>query len=293
MKNHKNILNIVIAIMLIVPLGIIISKSVNAVTKDNNQIKVMTTLPLLKNIVEKIGGRKVNVNSIVKGPNCDHEYEASAGDMKKVATCDIFFKIGMGSDPWADKLVGTLEKNVLFIDSSRGIKTITVHHLENPHYWGSPANVKIMAQNILKSLIKVAPSDQDDFTQNFQQFCREIDQTAAELKLKAAKVKGKEFVSYAGAFPYFYQYFGFKNIATVEISCEREVTPKDLAEAVKLIKAKHIKVLIGDAAEPTEPDGLAKEIKARKVLIWATTNESNDYLMTLRYNVNLLVAALQ
>ncbi|HBE78415.1 MAG TPA: hypothetical protein DDW65_11655 [Firmicutes bacterium] len=259
----------------------------------SDPIQVVTSLPLVKNIVEKVGGDKVNAVSIIQGSSCEHEYEASAGDMKKIATCDVFVKVGMGSDRWADKLASTLSKKALFLDPSKGIKTVKVHNLENPHYWGSPENVKLMAKNILDGLCSAAPAQKTYFTANYQKFVQAIDKTDAELKAKAATVANKEFVGYADAFPYFYQYFGFKNIATVEISCEQEVTPKDIAEAAKLMKARKIKVLVGNAAEPNEPDGLAKETNAKTVLIWATTNESNDYLTTLRYNVGTLVKALQ
>ena len=275
-----------IGLLLLQGIGIVAAKS-------SAKIRIVTTLPLVKNIVQKIGGAKVTVASIIQGSSCEHEYEATAGDMKQIATCDIFVKVGMDSDRWADKLKGTLPKKALFLDPSPGMKIITVHKLENPHYWGNPANVKRMAKNILDGLTLVAPAQKTYFSANYRQFTAEIDKTAAELKTEALNVANKEFVSYADAFPYFFQYFRFKNIATVEISCEQEVTPREIAEAAKLIQAKHIKILVGDAAEPAEPDGLAQETHAKKVLLWATTNESKDYLTTLRYNVKTLLAALR
>jgi ABC-type Zn uptake system ZnuABC Zn-binding protein ZnuA len=93
--------------------------------------------------------------------------------------------------------------------------------------------------------------------------------------------------------PYFYTCFGFKNKATVELSCEQEVSPKDLAKAAKFIKDQKIKVLIGDAAEPKEPEGLAKETGTKVIILWATTDNSGNYLKTLRRNVETLVKALQ
>jgi zinc transport system substrate-binding protein len=150
-----------------------------------------------------------------------------------------------------------------------------------------------MAQNILTGLCSVRPEQKVYFTQNYQQFVKKIDQTTAVLKAKTATVARKPFVSYANAFPYFYQFFGFKNLMAVELSCEQEISPKDMADAAKLMKAKQIKILVGDAAEPNEPDGLAKETNAKKILLWPTTDETGDYLKTLQHNVALLVKALQ
>jgi ABC-type Zn uptake system ZnuABC Zn-binding protein ZnuA len=261
---------------------------------EKPKLQIVTSLPIVKSIVENVGGVQVKVNSIIKGVACDHEYEPSANDSKQVATCDMFVKIGMGSDLWADKLAkGMLPSKARLLDPAQGIKMLKVRGLENPHYWGSPANVKIMAKNICNGLCSARPEQKAYFTQNYRKFVAKIDQTVATLKPQVAQVAKKSFVSYANAFPYFYEFFGFQNLMAVELSCEQEVSPKDLADAAKLMKAKQIKILVGDAAEPNEPDGLVQETGAKKVLLWATTDESGDYLQTLRHNVATLVKALQ
>jgi ABC-type Zn uptake system ZnuABC Zn-binding protein ZnuA len=263
-------------------------------TNTSGKIQVVTSLPILKNITEKIGGDKLTVESIVQGPKCDHEYEPRPSDMKKLAKSAVFIKIGMGSDPWADKLAaGTLNKKAIFIDASKGVKIMEVRGLKNPHYWGSPENVKISANNILMGLCSVVPKQQAYFESNYQKFAQEIDKTTVELKAKVATLKNKKLVSYAGAFPYFFQYFGFENLMTVELFCEQEVSPKDIADAAKLMKTQQITILIGGAGEPNEPDGLAKETNAKKILLWETTDDSNDYLTTLRHNVEIMVSALK
>jgi zinc transport system substrate-binding protein len=288
-------INIVSVSLLAILIGLFfLQGSSLAATKSSNKIQVVTSLPIVKNIVEKVGGDKVAVESIVHGPKCDHEYEPSPNDMKKLANSAVFIKIGMGSDPWADKMAaGTLSKKALYIDPSKGVKVLKVRGLDNPHYWGSPENVKILAKNIVNGLSTVAPNQKAYFEGNYQKFVQEIDKTTTELKAKVATLKNKKFVSYAGAFPYFYQYFGFENQMTVELSCEQEVSPKDIVEATKLMKEKKINILVGDAAEPNEPDGLVRETTANKILLWATTDNSNDYLTTLRHNVEILVSALK
>lgn len=288
----KFIVSLIIMILIAATIGMSVFGK-NKDTVNQSKLRVVTSLPLVKNIAENIGGAKVTVTSIVQGPNCDHEYEASAGDLLKLAKCDVFVKIGMDSDLWADKLTaGITGKKTIIIDSSRNIQPLKVRGLENPHYWGDPENVKVMAQNILKGLIQAKPAEKNYFTHNYQVFIQKIEQTAHELKNQVAKLPKKQIISYTGAFPYFYRYFGFENLMTVELSCEQEVSPKDLAEAVQLMKAKKLKILIGDAGEPEEPNGLAQETNAKVILLWATTDESGDYLKTIRHNVEMLVTAL-
>jgi zinc transport system substrate-binding protein len=258
-----------------------------------SRIDVVTSLPMIKNIFDKIGGDQVKAESIIHGPGCDHEYEAGANDMKTLAKCGIFAKIGMGSDPWADKLTGITGKNTLVLDCSKGAKTVKVLGRVNPHYWGNPENVKVIAKNVLDSLVQIKPGSKPYFTTNYNRFLQEIDRTGAELRDKVAALQNKQIVSYSNAFPYFFEYLGFQNLMTVELSCEQQVSPKAIAAAVKLIKTKQIKILVGDAAEPKEPEGIARETGAKLVLLWPVTDQSNDYLMTFRNNVDLLEAALK
>ena len=268
--------------------------NIDLVKVDGQKIMVVASLPLVKDLVAKIGGSAVTVDSIVHGLSCDHEYEASARDMKKLANSAIFVKLGMGSDIWADKLAaGIAGKKTKIIDSSQGVKVLKVNGFVNPHYWGSPANVKIMAQNITNALSAVSPGQKAYFNSNYQKFVRELDLTANNLKTKVAVLKNKKVISYSGAFPYFLQYFGFDNLETVETVHEREVSPKDIINAVKIIKRTKVRILIGDAVEPKEPGGLARETNSKIILLWGATDESGDYLKTMRHNVETLVAELQ
>lgn len=264
-----------------------------AANASKGRITVVTSLPLVKDIAEKVGGERIKAESITQSAHCEHQFEVGPKELKRLARCGIYIKLGMGADNWADKLKGILRKDALFVDASRGIKTVKVNGLVNPHYWGNPENVKIMAKNILDALVKRQPSFKAYFMANYRCFLQEINRTSNELKAQVAKLSRKEFVSYSNAFAYFFEYFGFKNLLTVELSCEQEISPKDMALAVKLMREKKIKVLVGDAAEPEEPEGLVRETGAKLVLLWPTTDTSGEYLTTLRQNVKLMVEALK
>lgn len=288
---------------------------------NSSKLQVTVSIPLLRNLVEKIGGEEVAIDSIVNGPNCNHEFEPASGDLIKVSKSAIYVKVGLGFDTWADKLVQNAGDKVLLIDASHGVNVIKdeyedheerghegdeEHHVEdghekgdhhhdlgNPHYWGDPENVKLMAGNILEGLCKAVPEKKDYFTRNYQAYIREIERTVADIKAGLNKITDKRILSYSAAFPYFYRYFGLDVLETVETTCEQEVSPKRLATVITTAKTGQIKVVTGEAVYPKLPENLAKETGAKLVLLWPATNESGDYLETLRENVEKLAAALQ
>lgn len=278
-----------VGIVLSIPL---FSKNINI--SEKNKLQIVTSSPLVKNIVEKIGKDKVKVVSIIQNTSCSHEHELSANDLKQAANCSVFVKIGMGADKWADKLIANIEnKKRIIIDSSQNIRSVKIYGFENPHYWWDIDNVKIMAENIFNGLVKADPTAQIYFRNNFNDFIQELDKTASELKNEISKLQNKKIVSYTNAFPYLYKYFGLQNLMTVELSCEQEVSPKTIVDAVKLMRNEKIKIIIGNASEPKEAEGLATETQSKILLLWTMTDESGDYIKTLRRNIKMLVDALK
>lgn len=292
---------------------------------NSSKLQVTVSIPLLRDLVEELGGDVVAVESVINGPNCNHEFEPASGDLVAVSKSAVFVKVGLGFDSWADKLVKTSGEKILVIDASHGVTVIKDEHdedqpeadeeregheehgaeedhaeadhhhheLGNPHYWGDPENVKIMAGNILEGLAKAFPEKKDYFTRNYRTYISEIERTVGELKAELNKITDQRILSYSAAFPYFYHYFGLDVLETVETTCEQEVSPKRLAEVITAAKAGQIKVVVGEAVYPKLPENLAKETGAKLVLLWPATNESGDYLETLTENVLKLVAALQ
>lgn len=317
---------LIIAIIIVIAgLGGVFLRDGHLPVTSGNKIKVAASLPLVLNLVERVGGKEVAVTSIIKGTACSHEYEPTSGDLKQVARAEVFVKMGLGFDIWVEKLLESAgRKETLLIDVSQGVTAFkdeedhapgeeadhhgehadyhevehevdtsgeNHHHHEfgNPHYWGNPDHVKIMARNICDGLSRVRPDRKEYFAQNLDNWTKELEQVAAELKQKVDGLPGKQLVSYSAAFPYFLDYFGFETLETVELSCEQEVSPKRLAEVAKTMKQKQVPVLIGEAVYPELPVSLAKETGARLILLWPATDESGDYLKTLRNNVEKMV----
>lgn len=306
---------LVIIVIVVITIGILSNKRSNTNVSVPTKTTIIVSLPLLKNIVQEIGGDKVIVQSIIEGPSCNHHYEPTTGNLKQVAKSSLFVKVGLNFDLWVEKLIKNAgNPNLLVIDAAEGINLINEnegldhdresHHDEqkeikhnhgsaNPHYWGNPTNIKIVAQNILKGLLKVNPEQKDFFTANYNEYINKVDNTIAELQAKVNSLPNKTIVSYSAAFNYFYEFFGFKCLATVEDTCEQEVSAKRLTEVAQIIKQHQVKIVVGEAVYPNLPCNLTAATGTDLVLLWPATDESGNYLETLKVNVEKLVTALQ
>ncbi|MBT6050542.1 MAG: zinc ABC transporter substrate-binding protein, partial [Candidatus Scalindua sp.] len=68
------------------------------------KLKIITTSTDLKSIAEYIGGNKVNVESLTKGYANPHEVDAKPSFMVKLRKADVFIRIGLDLEQWAQLL---------------------------------------------------------------------------------------------------------------------------------------------------------------------------------------------
>ena len=114
---------------------------------------VVSILPQ-KTFVEKIGGNKVNVTSMVKPGFDPHTYEPKPSQMIEVSKADIYFPIGIEfENVWLPKFI-ELNKKMNVIDMTKGISYIqmpkhnehhnehALHEEENSYEWAGLFNLK-------------------------------------------------------------------------------------------------------------------------------------------------------
>ncbi len=73
--------------------------------------------------------------------------------MKNISKANLYLSIGLEfEDVWLDKFANQ-NKNMKIVDISKNISKGN-----DPHIWVSPNNIKIIAQNILDTLIEIEQS---------------------------------------------------------------------------------------------------------------------------------------
>jgi zinc/manganese transport system substrate-binding protein len=162
---------------------------------ESDILKVLTTTPDLKSIIEAIGGTKVSVNSLSTGCQDPHFIEAKPGYMKQANKADLWVCIGMELEIGYESLIidGSRNQRIRsgsdgYLDTSDGVFRLEVptgkidhslgdvHPLGNPHYWMDPYNGRVMAHNIVERLKQLRPDEAEYFTKNYQSFIKKLDE---------------------------------------------------------------------------------------------------------------------
>ena len=279
-----------------------------------HKLRVVTTIPDLKALVEEVGGDLVDVESLARGTQNAHDVEVRPSLMIRLRRADLFFENGQ-LDAWSDVAVqGANNPKIVRgapgrVDVSRGVPVLEtptarvdrsmgdVHPLGNPHYSLDPGLAPIVTQNIVDGLIRVAPELRTTFEKNREAFLARLEEAMVRWTKVLGPVKGAKVVVYHPDYIYFLTRFGLVQAGMLEDRPGIPPSPQHLAQLIRQMKAERVKVIL---VQPWNDLKLAQRVAEEavaKVSVIPTmvggVKGIDTYIGTIDYNVNALVQALR
>jgi ABC-type Zn uptake system ZnuABC Zn-binding protein ZnuA len=280
-----------------------------------SQLKVVTTLTDLKSITEYIGGDRVEVFAIATGYQNPHFVDPKPSYILKLSRADMFVTVGLDLETgWVPPLLNSARNAKIqkggegYTDASVNVPLLQVptsinrgegdiHIYGNPHYWLDPANGKIIAQNIFKTLTRLDPDHRDLFQANLNRFNETIDAKIKGWTAKLAPYRNTKVIVYHNEWPYFEQRFGLHIVDFLEPKPGIPPTPSQLAKVISEMKRDNIKIIINSPYFTTEDANLVARNAGGKVVTLATSVAAYDniktYIDLFDYDVAQLVSSLQ
>ncbi|KFD19064.1 periplasmic substrate-binding component of an ABC superfamily zinc transporter [Tatumella ptyseos ATCC 33301] len=132
-------------------------------------------------IISQIGGKYVEVTSLISDPNTDpHAFEASPGIARQIAHATLIVENGAGYDDWADKLIAAspnAKRNVINVHSLLKLPENTA----NPHLWYDPQTMPAVADAIADQLASKMPEHAAEFRENAGKFRQSMEPVNAAI----------------------------------------------------------------------------------------------------------------
>jgi len=283
----------------------LVSMMAMASTASAKTLEVVASFTVLADVVHEVGGKDVDVKSLV-GPNGDpHEFEPSPDDARNLKAADVVFVSGEGLEGWMDRLITASGYKGSPVVASDGINTRTMEEdgktVTDPHVWNSPVNVMVWVDNIEKALSAADPDNAQAFKLNaehYRQQLKDLD-AYAHSKLDPVPDDKRKILTSHDAFGYFGREYKVKFLAPIGFSTETEASAADVAKLIDQIKAEDVKVYF---FENSNDPKLVKQVAAAtaakpggELYVEAlSTNEqpASTYAKMFRYNVNQIASAL-
>ena len=226
------------------------------------RLPVFAGIPPVAYLVERIGGRWVEVGTLVQPGQNPHLFQPSPRQVLALKKAALFFKIGM---PFESRLVDLLEsrqRRTTVVDTAAGIPRQWLadecceeeaapggshceedHHAggPDPHVWMTPPNLKIMATKVATALEKADPGHAGDFRCNLAALAQELDRLDARLRRTLEPFRGQTFYVFHPAFGYLAHEYHLQQ-KSVETE-GKAPTPRRLLALIKQARAEGVKII--------------------------------------------------
>ena len=266
---------------------------------------VATTGPVYQFTQALCEGTDLTVSQLITDEvSCLHDYTLRVDQMRSAESAETVILSGAGLEEFMADILGNIET---VIDCSAGIKVMSYgeahdlahehshdhHHEHDPHIWLSPANAKIMAQNICDGLGRRYSAYSSIFQSNLQALLQKLDalQTYGEETL--TNLSNRELITFHDGFAYFAHSFDLHILEAVEEESGSEASAKELKHLIGLIRDHQL------AAIFTERNGSesAANVIAREtgipVFQLDMAMSSKDYFKSMYDNINTIKEALE
>lgn len=302
----------------------ILSQQTRPLQKNTHQLTIVTTLFPLYDFTKTIGGDTVNVSLLLPPGVEAHSFEPKPSDIAAINSSDMFIYTGKFMEPWAEDIIqGLSNKNIMIVDSSKGItlmgendhknehasdehheKEEHDHHHDgtDPHIWLDFDNDKKIIQTITTALSEKDPTNATYYQQNANEYQAKLADLDKKYKTILSNCKTHNIV-YGGhyAFGYLANRYGLTYTAAQGISPDAEPTAQDLIRLVEQIKKNNIQyIFYEELTSPKIAETLANETKTTILLLHAAHNITREdfeknisFLSIMEKNLDNLSVGLQ
>lgn len=283
-------------------------------TSDNGKMGVVATTTMIADLVDVIGGDKVEVEGLM-GPGVDpHGYQATASDVTKMMKADIVAYNGIHLEGKMGDIfeeLGKQDKTVFVIEESINQEELLASEdaslAFDPHIWFSVDHWKTASNYITDELSAVDSENKDFYEKNNEEYQKELDELATYIEARVEEVpeNSRFLVTAHDAFHYFGEQFGFEVVGLQGLNTQAEAGTKDVSDLAQFVVDHEIKAIFIESSVPTKTvESLQAAVKQKgwdvaiggelySDALGDKENDAETYLKMYRANIDTIVDALK
>jgi len=230
-------------------------------------LRVLTSfLPMeifTRNVVGNTPG--VTVESMLPASmGCPHDYALTPGDMKKIASADLFVANGFGMEEFLGEPVRRANPKIRIVETARGVRPIREGRDApgdvNPHTWVSPRNAILQVREIEKALSAAKPADAEVFRRNADAYVSRLSELAAEFEGAAKTFRRRNIVTFHNVFDYLARDLGLTVVGEIETAPGQEPSAGEIRNLARTIRERKVPVVFSEPQySPKLAEALARE----------------------------------
>jgi manganese/zinc/iron transport system substrate-binding protein len=275
-------------------------------------IRVVATIGMITDIVQTVGGERVQVTGLM-GPGIDpHLYKASEGDVSRMAQADVIFYNGLHLEAKLGEVFERMEGRAKTVAVTEGIdQSVLLAPPEfegayDPHVWFDVSLWMKAVERVRDTLIEMDPDHSDLYQSNAERYLAELNQLDDYVKAQAEKVSTEQrvLITAHDAFNYFGQAYDFEVRGLQGISTATEAGTADVQALANFIVERRIPAIFVESSVPPRTiEAVQAAVKAKgydvqiggELFSDAMGNQGTPegtYVGMVRHNIDTIVSSL-
>lgn len=226
-----------------------------SVGTSEEKVQVVTTISVLGDLVEQVGGDRVEASTIVPVGGSPETFQPSPSDAQRISDAQVIFQNGIGLETWlGDLLKSAGGEEMSVVELGRGFETME----DNPHLWLDVSNAERYVEKIREALIEADPNGTEKYQMNAEEYLAELEELDGYIKEQTQSIpeERRKLVTFHDAFPYFAEAYGFDLVGVILQNPDAEPSSREVADLVRKIESAAVPAVF------TEPQFNAKLAEA-------------------------------
>ena len=253
--------------------------------QDNTKLKVVTSTSLIAQIVERVGGDRVDVVNIIPPGQCPGHFDCTPGDIQKLVDADLFMLHGWQGEVFSEELIASANNEELTV------ARLNVKVGENMNWMAQPVQSAAVDQ-IVGILGQADEGGAAEYEAAATAFKDKITAKGIEVKEELAKINPAGIKVLCGQ-----QQTGFLKWAGFDVigmyGEPDTLTPQVVKDLVDTGNENNVTLVIDNMQSGIDAGaGIAEEIGARQVTLSnfpGGYENTETWEKTIDYNVELLI----
>lgn len=278
-------------------------------SKDSKPL-VVTTIGMIGDAVENIGGNDVMSVSLMGAGVDPHLYKATAGDVKKLNKADLILYNGLHLEAKMSDVLAKLSKKRFVVAVSESIpveKRLPFEQSEfDPHVWFDVKLWSYSVKSVYESLCKLIPEKTDAFTERYAVYQKQLDELDSYIASSVSSLPNEKrvLVTAHDAFNYFSKAYQFEVKGLQGISTVTEASTRDMQNLADFIAERKLPAIFIESSVPHKNvEALQAAVKERGYSVEIGGELYSDamgdagtpdgtYIGMLKHNIDTIVNAL-
>ena len=220
------------------------------------ELKVVTSTSLIAQVVERVGGERVDVANIIPPAQCPGHFDIKPSDIQKLADADLFLLHGWQGEKFSQELVASA--------NNPGLTVATIDVKGN---WMTPPTQIEATDKITDALSQVDSEGSPVYQMSATEYKRVVALKEAELKAILARVNPSEIdVMCADMQAGFVKWAGFNIVAAY--GRPDSLTPKVVKELVDKGRESKVTLVIDNLQSGKDAGAaIAEELGCNRLIL--------------------------